>query len=31
VILEALVEFDAPCGGGADQMYPPARRFGLQP
>jgi hypothetical protein len=31
VILEALVEFDAPFSGGADQMNPAARRFGLQP
>jgi hypothetical protein len=29
VILEALVEFDAPFGGGADQMYSSARRLGL--
>ena len=31
MILEALVEFDAPFGGGANQVYSPARRFGLQP
>jgi hypothetical protein len=30
MILEALVEFDAPFSGGADQMDPAARRFGLQ-
>ena len=31
MILEALVELDAPISGGADQVYSAARRFWLQP
>ena len=31
VIFKALAEFDATIGGSFHQMYPAARRFGLQP
>ena len=31
MLFEALVEFDAPFGGGLDQMNAPARRLRLEP